>query len=49
MIDSYGLLGNTTLLRSGRVVLEGACDALDGEALERAYFGYDTPQEAPAR
>jgi branched-chain amino acid transport system ATP-binding protein len=41
--------GRMALLRSGRVVLQGACDTLDGEALERAYFGYDTPQEAPAR
>lgn len=41
--------GRMALLRSGRIVLEGACDALDGEALERAYFGYDAPQEAAPR
>lgn len=41
--------GRMALLRSGRIVLEGACEALDGQALERAYFGYDTPTEAPAR
>ena len=38
--------GRMALMRSGRVVLEGACETLDGAALERAYFGYDAA-EAP--
>jgi branched-chain amino acid transport system ATP-binding protein len=37
--------GRLALLRAGRLVLEGACDALNGAALERAYFGYDAPVE----
>jgi branched-chain amino acid transport system ATP-binding protein len=39
--------GRLALLRSGRVVLEGDAAALgQGDALERAYFGYD--EGAPA-
>ncbi len=40
--------GRLVLLRSGQIVLEGACDALDGATLERAYFGYDGPAEVTA-
>jgi branched-chain amino acid transport system ATP-binding protein len=39
--------GRMALLRSGRIVLEGACEALDGATLERAYFGYDSAGARP--
>jgi branched-chain amino acid transport system ATP-binding protein len=39
--------GRMALLRSGRIVLEGACEALDGATLERAYFGYDSAGAGP--